>query len=112
MQDAVFPLHINAARRDIHDVAVTVGDGGDQRAGRRIILPVGGIGIRDDVPGFRGTADDGPCAGFYHRDIKAGVCPGRQQVGVVTDHAVITASQPAVIERYARGAQGEQAGKV
>ena len=49
MQDAVFPLHINAARRDIHDVAVTVGDGGDQRAGRRIILPIGGIGIRDDV---------------------------------------------------------------
>ena len=101
MQDAVFPLHINAARRDVHDVAVTVGDGGNQRAGRGIILPVGGIDIGDDIARLGSTAGDGSCAGFYHRDIKAGVCSGRQQVGVVADHAVITASQSAVIERYA-----------
>lgn len=31
MQGAVFTLHINAARRDVHHVAVTVSDGGDQQ---------------------------------------------------------------------------------
>ena len=112
MQNAVFPLHINAARRDVHDVAVTVSDSGDQRAGRSVILTISWIGIGDDVTGFSGPPSDGSAVGFHHGNVQAGVCASRQQVSVEADHAIIPACQPIIIERHSRGSDGQQTGKI
>ena len=112
MQDAVFTLYIHAACRDVYHGAVTVGDGGDQRAGRGVVLTVSGIGIGDDVTGFCGPPGDGSAVGFHHRNVQTGVCAGRQQVSVEADHAIIPACQPIIIERHSRGSDGQQTGEI
>ncbi|MNI63143.1 hypothetical protein D3C73_1184930 [compost metagenome] len=112
MQGAVFTLHISPFQWNVHHIAVAIGNRRHPRAGWGVILPVGGVSIGDDIAGFAGAAGDRSGAGFDHRHVQTGEGSGRQQAGVVADDTVVPTGKPAIVERYAGGAERQQVGKI
>ncbi|CZV32695.1 Uncharacterised protein [Enterobacter cloacae] len=92
--------------------ALGVSDRGEGGSGRRVVAAGGRVGIEDHVTIKAGIARDRTRTGLFHRHVEAGVGAGRQQVGVVAEHAIVAVSQPAEVQRYAGCTEGQQIGKL
>ena len=109
-QGAVQPVDGGArrARRHVGGDAVGVGDAGDYRAVRGAVAAAYRIGIGDDVAVLHQGTGQGARGGLRDVHIKAGVRPGRQQVGVVAQDAILPARQAGQVQGHAAGAEGQQ----
>ncbi|MNS03606.1 hypothetical protein D3C72_349470 [compost metagenome] len=80
---------------------------------RRGVVAAGGrVNVINHVPGLSGHARHRPGAGLGDIHVKAGVRPGRQQVGVVAENAILPICQPGHVKRGAARPKGQQVGKL
>ncbi|SPX67227.1 Uncharacterised protein [Leclercia adecarboxylata] len=109
-QGAVQPVDGGTCRtrRHVDRDAVGVGHAGDHRAVRGAVATAHRIHVGDDVAVLHQRAGQGARGGLRDVHIKAGVRPGRQQVGVVAQHAILPARQAGQVQRHAAGPEGQQ----